>query len=282
MTSYDALRHVAVGQYIPLASSVHRLDPRAKLVVFGLLVVAATLASTYAGSLLMLLVVLIGVRLARLSIRYVLTAVVSVLPFIGVLALLQLLFYKSAYGAAAEHILLDCGPIQVSAASAQAVVVTALRFAVLIGLTSLLTSVTSTSALTQGVERLLRPLRHIGLPADQLALVGSLALRFLPILGETLETIGQAQASREVRPQAGGRWRLAANARRMAALVVPLFVDAYRRAEELGLAMQARCYQGGAGRTHLDELRYGAGDGLAMGLAVALLAAVIWLQRSGV
>jgi energy-coupling factor transport system permease protein len=282
MASYDALRHVAVGQYIPLASPVHRLDPRAKLVVFGLLVIAATLASTYAGSLLMLLVILVGVRLARLSIRYVLTAVVSVLPFIGLLAMLQLLFYKSAYGAAAEHILLDWGPIQVSTASAQAVIVTAARFAVLIGLTSLLTSVTSTSALTQGVEHLLRPLRHIGLPADQLALVGSLALRFLPILGETLETIGQAQASREVRPQAGGRWRLAANARRMAALVVPLFVDAYRRAEELGLAMQARCYQGGAGRTHLNELRYGAGDGLAMGLAVVLLAAVIWLQRSGV
>ncbi len=277
--SYDALRHVAVGQYIPVASPVHRLDPRAKLVAFALLVVAATLASGYASSLLMLLVVFALVRLARLSLRYVLSAVLPILPFLAVLALLQLLFYKSAYGASVGRVFLDWGPLQVSAASVRAVAVTAARFVVLIGLASLLTSVTSASELTQGVERLLRPLRRVGLPADQLALVGALALRFLPILGETLETIGQAQASREVRPARAGRWRLAANARRLGALVVPLFVDAFRRAEELSLAMQARCYQGGAGRTHLNELELRAVDGVAMLAAAALVAVVAWLPR---
>jgi len=283
MASFDALRHVSVGQYIPLDSPVHRLDPRSKLVAFLLLVIAATVASGYVASLVVLVAVFLLVRLARLPLRYVLTSIVPVLPFIGILALMQLLFYKSAFGSSgrvSERVLLDWGPILISTTSLRMVWVTAVRFVVLIGLASLLTSVTSTSALTQGVERLLRPLSRVGLPADQLALVGALALRFLPILGETLESIVQAQASRQVRAVDRSRWHLAENARRMANLVVPLFVDAYRRAEELSLAMQARCYQGGVGRTHLNELAYTTDDYVTMAGTCVFVAALIVLQRT--
>ncbi len=111
---------------------------------------------------------------------------------------------------------------------------------------------------------------------------GTIALRFLPILGEQLESIGQAQASRGVSHEAQSRWRVVRNARQLAALIVPLFVDVYRRSEEMVMAMQARCYQGGKGRTHLNELHFAGADYLALGLAVVVAAGAILAQRIGV
>lgn len=123
------------------------------------------------------------------------------------------------------------------------------------------------------------PVNRIGLPAHDLALTGAIALRFLPILGEQMEAISLAQASRGVASASKSRIKLVENARRLAGLIMPLLVDAYRRAEELALAMQSRCYQGGKGRTYLRELVFQRTDIAAMALSVLVLVLVIVAQR---
>ncbi|MHB0857624.1 MAG: energy-coupling factor transporter transmembrane component T family protein [Anaerolineae bacterium] len=273
MASYDALRHVSLGQYLPTGSPIHRLDPRAKLVAMLLLVGAVVAAVTYLPNVLLLALILGLVKLARLPIRYILASIRPALPIIIVLALMQLVFYGNPGGS--STILLVLGPVTVTDAGMQIVIVSLLRFLELLFLTSLLTNTTTNSALTHGVESLLRPLTALGLPGHEIALVGAIALRFVPILGEQLESIMQAHAARTVRDTQYSRWRLLENTRRRAALVVPLFVDAFRRTEEMALAMRARCYQGGRGRTRYVRLALGMPDVLAMSLAALCLVGVI-------
>ena len=239
MASYDALRHVTIGQYMPTGSLIHRLDPRAKIVGLTLLGVAAILDGSYVTNAALLLVVTALVWLGRLPLRYILSGIAPALPMIVILCTLQLLFYGRSYVAldGSPRVLVSWGPILVSTAGVRLVVVSLLRFLNLLFLTSLLTNTTTVGALTHGMEGLLRPLSCIGLPGHEIALVGAIALRFLPILGEQLESIAKAQASRGVGLSARGRWHLIANTRRLAGLIVPLFVDAYRRSEEMVSAM---------------------------------------------
>lgn len=278
MASYEALRHVTIGQYLPTGSVVHRLDARIKLLGLLLCIVAVLLATSYTANVLLLLLVLALVRLARLPIRYILSSVIPALPVILVLSLFQLLFYPAGQGGSVV-VLLSWGPIVITSAAVRMVIVALLRFADLFFLTSLLTNTTTNSALTHGIESLLRPLNVIGLPGHEIALIAAIALRFVPILGEQLESISQAQASRSVVSMAEGRLRFISNARRLAKLIVPLFVDAYRRSEEMVMAMQARCYQGGSGRTHLARLSLAARDYVALTLSVALVAFIVGVQH---
>lgn len=282
MASYDALRHVSIGQYIRGESPIHRLDPRVKLITAALGLVAVVITTTYTANLALLLAVLVSVRLSSLSARYMLAGVAPALPIIIVLALMQLLFYGNGQGAAAmnSRTLIAWGVIRISTAGVRMVIVSLMRFVDLLFITSLLTNTTTNTALTRGIESLLRPLGAIGLPSHELALVASIALRFLPILGEEAETIAKAQASRGLDEPRGGGMAFVQHARRLAALIVPLFVDAYRRAEEMTLAMQARCYRGGKGRTHYAQYALGATDWIGLGIAGGVLGGVILLQIS--
>lgn len=282
MANAALLRHVAIGRYLPTGSMVHRLDPRAKLVAMALLVTAAVVASGYITSALMLAVVALLVALARLPVGQAVATVRPVLPLVGVLAVLQLLLGGAPGAAGDGTTLLALGFIRITPAGIGLVIVMALRLVSLVLLAGLLTTTTTPGALTMGVERLLRPLGALGLPSHEIALVGAIALRFLPILGEQMESIVLAQDARGVGQGSGGRWRLLANARRMAALVVPLFADVYRRAEEMVMAMLARCYHGGSGRTSLNALRYRPVDAAALGFALLVLGSVIVLQQFGV
>lgn len=279
MASYQALRHVSIGQYIPTGSIVHRLDPRIKLVCFGLLLACTVITSSYISSLAILLIITSATLAARLPLRYLLKSVQPALPFIIVLSLLQLLFYNSASIAPDARVLIQRGMVTVTTASVQAVVVALIRFLGLLLLTSLLTNTTTTGDLTHGIEHLLRPLTHLGLPGHELALVATIALRFVPILGEQAESILLAQASRTITPEPQGIRRLVDGVTRGARLVVPLFVDAYRRSEELVLAMQARCYHGGRGRTQWRTLRLARRDFVALALVTIVLIGAI-LSRS--
>ena len=277
MASLDALRHVSIGQYIPMDSPIHRLDPRVKLLGLALLVVAAVVATSYLSNAVLLCSVASFVLLARLPLRYTLSNVKPALPLIIVLATLQLLFYG---GTSAEaEILLSWGPVRISTVSLRLVIVSFMRFLDLLFLTSLLTNTTTVGALTHGLESLLRPLSTLGFPGHEIAMVGAIALRFVPILGEQLESIMKAQESRGVTYQARGRWHIISNTRRVATLIVPLFVDAFRRSEEMILAMQARCYGGGRGRTQLVQLVLKAHDFLALGTVILIFAMLIVIQR---
>lgn len=273
MASLEGLRNVSIGRYVPGTSVLHLLDSRVKVGGFVLVVALAAIVNGLVGLAALVIWMLILVMLSGIGLRSTWRSIYAALPFIAVLLLLQLAFTPIRPG---DRILLAWGNLRLSWPAVRLVIVALLRFFVLMLAVSLLTGITSSGALIRGVEGLLRPFTRLGLPAHELALVGSVALRFLPLLGEQVESIAMAQASRGL-ADTRSRWKLAATARRVAQLIVPLFVDVYRRSEELALAMQARCYNGGKGRTHLIQERLTPRDWLALAILLASSALVLAL-----
>jgi len=281
MASLDSLRHVSLGQYYPGDSVIHRLDARAKIILVVVFTIAILLASSYVvnGALLVMMLGFLGV--ARLPWRQVLRMLKPLCFFFLIVALFQVLFSAASGGASSEEgLLIDWGSIALSANNLRVLVVSFVRLVNLILLVALLTGTTNTHALTRGLEYLLRPLDRVGLHGHELAMVGAVALRFLPILGEELETISRAQTARGVDLSVKRRWPVVSNARRTATLIVPLFADAFRRVDEMTMAMLARCYQGGRGRTHLEDPALRVRDCIALVTGAIILCAVMILRGS--
>jgi energy-coupling factor transport system permease protein len=277
MEDFELLRYVTIGQYLPGDSIVHRLDPRTKISVFLFLTLAVTFNRSYTANVILLGVTLGLVWLSGIPLRYIFAGIMPALPFILILAILQLLFYSNAYTpyGMTTQTLFQWGWIHVTNGSVQLVVVSLMRFVELLFLTSLLTNTTTLADLTHGTEAMLRPFSRVGLPAHELSLVATVALRFLPLLAEQLEIIMKAQASRGADIALRGRLRFVTTARQAAVLIVPLFVDAFRRAEDLILAMQARCYVGGRGRTSYIRLRFERLDYVAYSVGLLFSAAML-------
>jgi len=277
MEDFELLRYVTIGQYLPGDSIVHRLDPRTKISVFLFLTLAVTFSRSYTGNAILVVVTLGLVLLSGIPLRYIFSGIKPALPFIVILAILQLLFYSNAYTpyGMANRTLFQWGWIHVTNGSVQLVIVSMLRFVELLFLTSLLTNTTTLADLTHGMEAMLRPFARVGLPAHELSLVATVALRFLPLLAEQLEIIMKAQASRGASIAHRGRLRFVATARQATVLIVPLFVDAFRRAEDLILAMQARCYVGGRGRTSYVRLKFARIDYVAYAVGLLFAAAML-------
>jgi energy-coupling factor transport system permease protein len=277
MEDFELLRHITIGQYLPGNSIIHRLDPRTKLSVFLFITTAVTFSISYSANIVLVLVTLSLVLLSGVSMRYVFSGVKPAIPIIIVLAILQLLFYGGQfvpYGMQTKTYF-HWGWIHISNGSVQLVIVSAMRFVELLFLTSLLTNTTTLTDITHGMENMLRPFSRIGVPSHELSLVATIALRFVPLLAEQLEIIMKAQASRGADIAHKGKLQFVTTARQVAALIVPLFIDALRRAEDLILAMQARCYVGGHGRSSLVRLKFAQVDyaiyALSLIFSVAML-----------
>jgi energy-coupling factor transport system permease protein len=281
LEDFELLRYVTVGQYLPGDSVIHRLDPRTKLSVFLFLTLAVTFSLSYTANIILVLVTLGLVLLAEIPLRYILSGLRPALPLIVALALLQLLFYGDAYTpyGGETQTLLHWGWIHITNGSVQLVIVSMLRFIVLLFLTSLLTNTTTLTGLTHGVEAMLRPFARLGVPAHELSLVATVALRFVPLLAEQLEIILKAQASRGASIAHQGKLRFVTTARQVAVLIVPLFVDAFRRAEDLILAMQARCYVGGRGRSSYVQLQFARADYVAYAAGLLFAAAMLAMRN---
>lgn len=278
MASYDGLRHVALGRYVSSSSPIHRLDPRAKLVCSALAILAMLLAAAWASNMALLVLVLLLYMAARLPLSHLRAVLRPVLPLLAILGVLQLLFRGASRQGTEDALVWAWGPIVITTGSLIVTLIALVRVANLILLVNLLTSTTTTSALTTGLEWSLRPMDAIGLPGHELALVGTIAFRFLPILGEELESILRAQASRGAGLLAQDRWHPLARARRIATLIVPLFSDALRRADEMGMAMLARCYCGGRGRSHWRDAPMTWREAVAVMLTVLTLVGVLIVQ----
>jgi energy-coupling factor transport system permease protein len=279
MEDFELLKYVTIGQYLPGDSPLHRLDPRTKLSAFVFLTLAATFSLSYLANTLLLLVTLLLVLVSGISLGYILGGIRPALPIIVILAILQLLFYGDAYTPyrLATHTLFQWGWIHVTNGSVQLVVVSTMRFVELLFLTSLLTNTTTLTGLTHGLEAMLRPLARLGLPAHEISLILTIALRFVPLLAEQLEVIMKAQASRGADIATRRKLQFITTARQVAVLIVPLFVDAFRRAEDLILAMQARCYMGGRGRSSYVQFKFARLDAIAYaGTLLFSAAMLIW------
>lgn len=271
MHDFEFLRYVTVGQYLATGSPLHRLDPRTRLVGGALLLIAVTAAPQLAGLGLALGITLLALLAARVPLNYALRGLLPPLPFIGFLAVLQMLIGPQAD---TLPLLLTLGPIHISGADLLASALLVARFAALILLISLSSAIISTSELVHGLQSLLRPLTALGLPTQDVVLMMQVTLRFLPLLALEAEHIAKAQASR------GAEWGvgkvgLLRRIRQTLPLLVPLFLNSLQRAEALALAMEARGYYSGKGRTSMTELHFRAADVAALSAALALSALIL-------
>ena len=274
MSEFEYLRNVTVGQYIPTDSFVHRLDPRTKLLAALFIALAVTTTRSIVATLVLIGLVMAVAKVSRIEVRYVLRGLLPALPFIVVLMLMQLLFqgrYSVCNAAWFEWWFVRITPCLV-----ELVILGALRLVVFLFLVSLLTLTTTASHIMHGVESLLAPLQRIGLPVHEFALANIIALRFIPTIAEELERIAKAQASRGG-DFGGEKWyRPDRVARARLPLIVPLFVNTLRRAEELIVAMEARGYLGRKGRSKFVELRLHRTDWLVIVLCLGVWL-LIWL-----
>ncbi len=273
MEEFEFLRDITIGQYLPLSSPVHSLDPRAKLAAFLVLLVAITFTNSYLGNLVLLLLLLLLVAIARIPLAYALAGLRPALPFILVLALFQFLFSSSSIGD--TRVIWQIGFIPVTVGGVHLAVISIARFVELFLLVSLLTLSTTTTELAHGQESLLAPLAALHLPVHEFALTMTIALRFVPLIAQEAERLIKAQVSRGADFGLGSRWQFIQQTRRMIPLLVPLFIASLQRAEELIVAMEARGYLGGAGRTRFVELHATRRDAVAVLIAIVLAGAIL-------
>lgn len=247
MSDFEFLRNITIGQYIPAESPLHRMDPRAKLLGALFLTLAVTSTRSLLANVLILLGFFALTRLARLEITYVLRGLLPGLGILGFILLMQFIF--QGQNAPCTTMWFAWRFVQISPCLLVLMALGLLRVLIFLFLISLLTLTTTASHLTNGSEMLLSPFRRVGLPAHEIALASTIALRFIPTLAEELERIMKAQASRGNDLGAAPWYRLDKMVRERIPLIVPLFIGALRRAEDLIVAMEARGYVGGKGRS---------------------------------
>lgn len=271
--SLELSRNILIGQYIPGDTLIHRLDPRSKILCTLALLFAVSFTRSLTAALIYLLVILALVRLSRIPVGFVLRPFVRGLPVILFFLAFSVLYLS--WFQPDGVLLIDWGFLRVTSNALLQAALSLVRLMSILLLVSLPTLTTKITELTHGVELLLQPGARVGLPVHELALVITIALRFVPILTEELERVIKAQASR------GGEigtlsWRQPKEiAQSLLPLVVPLFVNAFRRAEELAVAMEARGYLGGRGRTKFIQL-HGSWVDVVVTVAVLVFVVGVW------
>ena len=262
------LSDITLGQYFPGNSVIHRMDPRMKLILTIVYIVGVFLVGNLPGYAIALAFLYLIVRLSGIKFSYLVKGV-KPLRFIILFTFILNLFFVQG-----ETPLVSLGFFTLTLEAVENAVFFALRLVFLVMGTSVLTLTTSPVRLTDGLERLLHPLQKFHFPSHELAMMMTIALRFIPTLLEETDKIKKAQMARGADFESGN---LLDRAKAMIPLLVPLFVSAFKRANDLAMAMEARCYRGGDHRTRLRELKYTKLD-LYGALAVAAYIAVIVLE----
>lgn len=264
------IKDITIGQFFPGQSVIHRLDPRMKLLITVLYIVMLFIAKGFSGLGAGVIFMLIGFLLSGIPIKMMLKSVKPILPIIIFTGILNLFFITSG------NIIFEWKFIKITDNGLRTMAFMAIRIILLIFGTSLLTYTTSPITLTDAIERVLSPLKIIKFPAHEIAMMMTIALRFIPTLIEETDKIMSAQKARGADLESGNLIR---RAKALIPILIPLFVSAFRRAEDLALAMECRCYRGGEGRTRLKQLKTAPRDYFALALTVIFIAAIILLNR---
>ena len=268
------MKSISFGQYYPVSSPIHRLDPRAKLIMAVLFIVCTFLCKSLAGFLALMLFAFALILLSRIPFQTILRSLRPILLLIAFTSIINIFMTKG------EHLLTPEGwRVKIYAEGLWNALFMVLRIsALIIGTGIFLTYTTTPIALTDAIERLLSPLKKIKIPVHDFAMMMTIALRFIPTLSEETEKIMNAQKARGADFTTGS---LIKRAKALVPILVPLFVSAFNRAFELAAAMECRCYHGGEGRTRLNVLRYRASDWVAIMLVVLFGVGVFFLNRYG-
>ena len=259
------LKDITLGQYFPGNSVVHRLDPRTKLIMLVVYIVALFMAQSWITYGLMFLALALTIKVSTIPVKSIVRGMkplVMILVFTGVL---NLFFTQEG------TVLVDFWIITITSGGLLRAIFMVVRILMLITCTFLLTYTTSPISLTDGLESLMNPLKKIKVPVHELSMMMCIALRFIPTLIEETDKIMSAQKARGADFESGS---IIDRAKALIPILVPLFIGAFRRADELATAMECRCYQGGEGRTKMKLLRYHRNDITAFGIGALLIAAV--------
>ena len=261
------LRDITIGQHFPGNSLVHRFDPRLKLVLTIAYIVLLFAASNPLGLTLSILFLGVMYKVAKIPVKMIGKSLKPILPIVLFTAVLNL-FFVSGEGDPLVHFWF----LSIYAEGVRYAVLMAVRVMALIAGTSLLTYTTSPIVLTDAIEQLLKPLGKLHFPVHELAMMMSIALRFIPTLIEETDKIMNAQKARGAQLDTG---KMTDRVKALVPVLIPLFISAFRRADELAMAMECRCYRGGDGRTRLKVLRCEKQDYIDLAVCIACFAVIL-------
>lgn len=263
------IRDITIGQYYPTESVIHRLDPRVKLVATLVFLVSLFLFDSFWGYIPALIFLFTIIKVSGVPLRYIVRGLKAVI----VLLLFTLVF--NVFLTKGENELISWKFIHIYEEGLLLAAFMAIRLTMLIIGSSMMTFTTTPNQLTDGMERLFAPLKWIKVPVHEVAMMMSIALRFIPILLEETDKIMKAQQARGADFESGNLLR---RAKALIPILVPLFVSAFRRAGDLAMAMEVRCYHGGEGRTKMKPLRYQGRDAAAYGVLAGYLVIMILVK----
>lgn len=263
------IRDITIGQYYPAESWIHKLDPRVKIMSTLIFIIALFVANRYIGYAFTIIFLGTVIYLSKVPIKFMLKGLRAILVIILLTVALNIFMTPG------ENVLWSYKFITITAEGLYIAGLMALRLIFLIIGSSILTLTTSPIQLTDGIEKLLNPFKKIGIPAHEIAMMMTIALRFIPILLEETDKIMKAQMARGADFESGG---VIKRAKSLIPLLVPLFISAFRRADELAMAMEARCYRGGENRTRMKQLLIQKQDYIAIGV-ISLFMIIMILIR---
>lgn len=262
------LNNITIGQYFPASSPVHKLDPRSKILITIIYIVMLFSAKEVVGLIPGILFFIFSYLVSSVPLKMIFRSLKPIIPLVVFTAVLNLFFVGN-------DVIFSFWIIKITGEGIKFSVFMIVRIIALIAGTSLLTYTTTPIRLTDGLESLLSPMKKIGVPVHELSMMMTIALRFIPTLIEETNKIMSAQKARGADLESGG---LLKRAKALIPILIPLFVSAFRRAEELALAMESRCYHGGEGRTKLKELHFKARDLVSILISLLFLAGVFLLN----
>ncbi len=262
------LSGITIGQYFPGNSLVHRMDPRVKLVLTFAYIIAVFIPRNWVGLAAAVAFLILSVALSRLPLKLIWKSIKPILPLILFTSVINIFFVSG-------DPLVDWWIIHISVQGVVTAVFIALRIVCLIAGSSLLTYTTSPTTLTDALERLMKPLKVLHVHVHEIAMMMTIALRFIPTLVEETDKIMSAQKARGADIESGG---LMQRVRALVPILIPLFVSSFRRAYELAMAMECRCYHGGEGRTRMKQLHMVARDVVCLFVMAALIGGLIVLN----
>ena len=262
------LKDITIGQYFPGNSVIHKMDPRMKIVLAIAYIVMLFMAKGFSGIGVGVVFLVICYGISRIPISLILKSLKPVIPIILFTAILNMFFVEG-------DPVFQWAFITITKQGLATAALMSVRIVCLIAGTSLLTYTTSPIVLTDGIERLLSPLKKLHLPVHELAMMMTIALRFIPTLIEETDKIMSAQKARGADLESGG---LVQRAKALVPILIPLFISAFRRADDLALAMECRCYRGGEGRTRMKQLKLESLDIVGAVIVGLTIAAIIVLN----
>lgn len=266
------IRDITIGQYYPAESLIHKLDPRTKLVGTVGFIVSVFLFHTFPGYAVATLFLAGIILLSKVPVKFIFKGLKTIFMLLLITIFFNMILTPG-------EVLWKLGFIKVTKEGLVLAGTMAIRLVYLVIGSSIMTLTTTPNQLTDGLERLLRPLNKIHVPVHDIAMMMSIALRFIPILLEETDKIMKAQIARGADFENGN---LIQKAKNMVPLLVPLFISAFRRANDLAMAMEARCYHGGDNRTQMKPLRYKKADHIAYLVLAAYLAVAIGFRVAGI